>query len=137
TFGILVLVFQDGHLGALFGHTAQHALDATQPVLLFALVFGLSTDYGVFLFARMKEARDGGADPRAAIIAGVGRTGRIVTAAAVLFCVALGALATSQIVFIKELGLGTALGVLLDATIVRSLLVPSLMALLGRAAWWA
>jgi len=137
TFGILKLIFQDGHLGWLFGHSAQNALDATQPVLLFALVFGLSTDYGVFLFARMKEARDNGADPRTAILLGVGRTGRIVTAAAVLFCVALGALAISQIVFIKELGVGTALGVLLDATIIRALLVPSLMAMLGTSAWWA
>lgn len=136
TFGILTWIFQDGHLGGLLGHDPQHALDATQPVLLFALVFGLSTDYGVFLFARMKEARDAGAPPREAVLVGVGRTGRIVTAAAILFCVALGALAISQIVFIKELGVGTALGVLLDATIVRALLVPSLMRMLGRAAWW-
>lgn len=135
TFGVLVLIFQDGHGAGLLGTTAQGALEATQPVLLFALVFGLSTDYGVFLLSRIKEARDAGADDRQAVILGLGRTGRIVTAAAVLFCVALGALATSDIVFIKELGIGTAVGVLIDATIVRALLVPSLMVLLGRWNW--
>jgi uncharacterized membrane protein YdfJ with MMPL/SSD domain len=135
TFGLLVLIFQDGHFAGLLGTTGQGALETTQPVLLFALVFGLSTDYGVFLLSRIKEARDAGADDRQAVILGVGRTGRIVTAAALLFCVALGALATSDIVFIKELGIGTALGVLIDATIVRALLVPSLMVLLGRWNW--
>lgn len=137
TFGVLVLIFQDGHLAGLFGTSAQGALDATQPVLLFAMVFGLSTDYGVFLLARIKEARDAGAGETEAVALGVGRTGRVVTAAALLFCVALGALATSSIVFIKELGFGTALGVLVDATVVRALLVPSLMRLLGRWNWWA
>ncbi|NHC16030.1 MMPL family transporter [Motilibacter sp. E257] len=136
TYGALVLIFQDGHLGWLLGHDAQGALETTQPVLLFALVFGLSTDYGVFLLARIKEARDAGADEREAIVLGVGRTGRVVTAAALLLCVAMGALATSRIVFIKELGVGAAIGVLLDATIVRAFLVPSLMALLGRWNWW-
>nr|BEK67597.1 MMPL family transporter [Kitasatospora purpeofusca] len=137
TFGILVFVFQWGHGAGLFGTEAQNALDATQPVLLFAMVFGLSTDYGVFLLARIKEARDAGVGEAESVAQGLGRTGRVVTAAAVLFCVALGALATSEIVFIKELGLGTALGVLLDATIVRALLVPSLMRLLGEWNWWA
>ncbi|MFI0718670.1 MMPL family transporter [Streptomyces sp. NPDC021224] len=137
TFGVLTVIFQHGHGAGLFGTSGQGALDATQPVLLFAMVFGLSTDYGVFLLARIKEARDAGAGEREAVALGLGRTGRVVTAAALLFCVALGALATSRIVFIKELGFGTALGVLLDATIVRALLVPSLMALLGRWNWWA
>ncbi|WP_125777421.1 MMPL family transporter [Antribacter gilvus] len=136
TFGILVLTFQDGLLGGLLGFTAQGALDLTMPVLLFALVFGLSTDYGVFLLDRMREAREGGASDRDSVVLGMARTGRIVTAAALLFCVALGALVTSDIVFIKMLGLGTALGVLLDATIVRMMLVPSLMTLFGRASWW-
>jgi uncharacterized membrane protein YdfJ with MMPL/SSD domain len=137
TLGVLVVIFQQGHLSGLLGTSAQGALDATQPVLLFALVFGLSTDYGVFLLARIKEARDAGAGERDAVALGLGRTGRIVTAAAILFCVAMGALATSRIVFIKELGFGTALGVLLDATVVRMLLVPSLMRILGRWSWWA
>jgi RND superfamily putative drug exporter len=136
-FGLLVLVFQDGRLEGLLAYTSQGALEATQPVLLFTIAFGLSTDYGVFLLARIKEARDSGLPDREAIAAGLERTGRIVTAAAVLFCVAVGAFATSKIVFIKELGVGTGLAVLIDATIVRALLVPSLMELLGARNWWA
>lgn len=128
--------FQDGHLGWLLGHSSQGALDATQPVLLFALIFGLSTDFGMFLLAGVREARDAGADERQAVVLGVGRTGRIATAAALLFCVVMGALATSRIVFIKELGFGTAMGVLIDATVVRAFLVPSLMGLLGKRNWW-
>ncbi len=137
TFGALVLIFQDGHGAGLLGTTGQGALDLTQPVLLFALVFGLSTDYGVFILAAVKEAREAGASDREAVILGMGRTGRVVTAAALLFCVALGALATSSLVFIKELGFGTAFGVLIDATIVRVLLVPSLMVLMGWLTWAA
>jgi len=136
TFGCLVLVFQHGYLAHLLGTTRQSALDMTQPILLFALVFGLSTDYGVFLLAAIKEARES-SDDREAIIVGMGRTGRVVTAAALLFCVTLAALTTSHLVFIKELGFGTALGVLIDATIVRAMLVPSLMAILGPLNWAA
>jgi putative drug exporter of the RND superfamily len=136
-FGLLVLIFQDGRLEGLLGYTGQGALEATQPILLFCVAFGLSTDYGVFLLTRIKEARDAGASDREAVALGLERTGRIVTFAALLFCVAIGAFATSQIVFIKELGVGTALAVLIDAFIVRALLVPSLMALLGRWNWWA
>jgi len=136
-FGILVLVFQHGNLESLLGYHGQGALDATQPILLFAVAFGLSTDYGVFLLSRIKEARDAGAADSEAVAIGLERTGRIVTAAALLFAVAIGAFATSKIVFIKELGIGNALAVLIDASIVRALLVPSLMALLGSANWWA
>ena len=91
----------------------------------------------MFLLSRIKEARDQGASDREAVALGLQRTGRIVTAAALLFCIAIGAFATSKMIFIKELGVGTALAVLIDATIVRALLVPSLMALLGRWNWWA
>ena len=136
-FGLLVLIFQDGRLEGPLGYSSQGALELTQPVLLFAVAFGLSTDYGVFLLARIKEAHDAGAPNREAVALGLERTGRIVTAAALLFAVAVGAFATSQIVFIKELGIGTALAVLIDASIVRALLVPSLMELLGSANWWA
>lgn len=101
------------------------------------MAFGLSTDYGVFLLSRIKEARESGADDTEAVAVGLGRTGRIITAAALLFCIAIGAFATSQIVIIKELGVGAALAVLIDATIVRALLVPSLMKLLGRRNWWS
>jgi len=136
-FGLLVLIFQHGNLEGLLGYHSLGALDATQPILLFAIGFGLATDYGVFLLARIKEAHDAGAPDTEAVALGLERTGRIVTAAAVLFAVAVGAFATSQIVFIKELGIGTALAVLLDATVIRALLVPSLMSLLGPLNWWA
>ena len=136
-FGLLVLIFQDGRFEGLLGYESQGALESSQPVLLFAVAFGLSTDYGVFLLTRIKEARDSGLADREAVAVGLERTGRIVTYAALLFCVAIGAFATSEIVFIKELGVGTALAVLIDAFIVRTLLVPSLMALLGKWNWWA
>jgi uncharacterized membrane protein YdfJ with MMPL/SSD domain len=136
-FGILVLIFQDGHLQGLLNFQSAGALEATQPILLFAIGFGLSTDYGVFLLARIKEARDAGAPNDEAVALGLERTGRIVTAAALLFAVAIGAFATSDIVFIKELGVGAALCVLIDASVIRALLVPSLMELLGDLNWWA
>jgi RND superfamily putative drug exporter len=136
-FGILVLIFQHGNLQGLLGYRSLGALDATQPILLFAIGFGLATDYGVFLLARIKEARDAGAPNSEAVALGLERTGRIITSAAVLFAVAVGAFATSQIVFIKELGIGTALAVLVDATLIRALLLPSLMGLLGPLNWWA
>src|SRR4051794_3171626 len=135
--GILLLIFQDGNLEGLLSFTSQGAIDATQPIFLAAVAFGLATDYGVFLLSRIKEARDGGASDSEAIAVGLERTGRIVTAAAVLFAVAIGAFATSKLVFIKELGVGTALAVLIDASIIRALLVPSLMELLGAWNWWA
>ena len=137
TFGLLVLIFEDGRLEGLLGYTSAGGLEATQPVLLFAIAFGLATDYAVFLLSRIKEARDGGLADREAVAFGVERTGRIVTAAALLFIVAVGAFATSGVLFIKQVGIGTAIAVAIDATIVRALLVPALMALLGRWNWWA
>jgi len=136
-FGILVLVFQDGRLEGLLGYTSQGGLEAPQLLLLFATIFGLSTDYGVFLLSRIKEARDAGHADSDAVAVGVERTGRIVTAAALLFAVAFGAFLTSQIVITKELGLASAAGVLIDAAIIRALLVPAAMRLLGRWSWWA
>ncbi|MGZ5375376.1 MAG: MMPL family transporter [Solirubrobacterales bacterium] len=136
-FGILVFIFQDGRLQGLLSYTSQGALEQTMPILLFAVAFGLSTDYGVFLLSRIKEARDNGATDTDSVAIGLERTGRIVTAAAMLFAIAIGAFATSQIIFIKENGVGTALAVLIDATIIRALLVPSLMELLGHWNWWA
>jgi uncharacterized membrane protein YdfJ with MMPL/SSD domain len=135
--GVLVLIFQDGHFEGLLSFTSQGALDATQPIFLAAVAFGLATDYGVFLLSRIKEAHDGGEVNAQAVAIGLERSGRIVTAAALLFAVAIGAFATSQLVFIKELGVGTALAVLIDASIIRAFLVPSLMVLLGSANWWA
>ena len=136
-FGILVFVFQDGRFEGLLDYRSQGALEQTMPILLFAVVFGLSTDYGVFLLSRIKEARDRGASDSECVAIGLERTGRIVTAAALLFAIAIGAFATSQIIFIKENGVGTALAVLIDASLIRALLVPSLMELLGHWNWWA
>jgi RND superfamily putative drug exporter len=136
-FGLLVLIFQDGNFTGLLQYDSQGALESTQPILLFAIAFGLSTDYGVFLLGRIKEGHDSGLSTREAVSQGMQRTGRVVTAAALLFCIAIGAFASSSIVFIKEVGVGTALAVIIDATIVRALLVPSLMALLGEWNWWA
>ncbi|HWO16333.1 MAG TPA: efflux RND transporter permease subunit [Solirubrobacterales bacterium] len=136
-FGLLVLIFQDGRLEGFLDYTSPGAIEQTNPILLFAVAFGLSTDYAVFLLSRIKEARDNGASDSECVAIGLERTGRIVTAAAILFAIVMFAFATSKIIFIKENGIGTALAVLIDASIIRALLVPSLMALLGKWNWWA
>jgi uncharacterized membrane protein YdfJ with MMPL/SSD domain len=135
--GLLVLIFQDGHLSSLFGFAPIGGLEESNLVLLFILAFAMSTDYGVFLFGRIKEAHDRGLATRDAVAFGLERTGRLVTAAALLFCVALGAFTTSHIFFVKQLGVGVPLAVAIDATIVRALLVPALMGRLGEWTWWA
>lgn len=137
TFGTMVFIFQEGHFESILRFTSQGALESAQPVILCALVFGLSTDYGVFLLSRIKEARDNGASDSEAVAIGLERTGRIVTAAALLFCIAMGSVSTSSLVTVKQIGFGTAFAVLLDATVVRALLVPALMKLLGSRNWWA
>jgi uncharacterized membrane protein YdfJ with MMPL/SSD domain len=137
TLGSLVWVFQDGRLESVFGYTSEHAINSTQPILIAAVAFALGTDYAVFLLTRIKEARATAASDTEAVARGMERTGRIITAAALLLAVAIGAFVSSQIVLIKELGFGIALAVLLDATIVRTFLVPSLMFLLGKWNWWA
>ena len=137
----LVLIYQHGNLTSLLGYTPDGGVEPTDFVVAATVVFALSTDYGVFLLGRIKEARDGQragqVDERDAVAAGLGATGRVVTAAAILLAVAIGAFSTSSISFIQEIGVAVATGVLLDAFIVRSLLVPSLMALLGRLNWWS
>jgi RND superfamily putative drug exporter len=133
----LVLIYQAGHLQGLLGYTANGGVEPTDFLVTAAIVFALSTDYGVFLLARIKEARDSGLPDREAVATGLGRTGRVVTAAAILMAVAIGAFSTSSISFIQQIGVATATGVLIDAFVVRTLLVPSLMALLGRWNWWA
>lgn len=136
-FGVMVLIFQDGRLEGLLDYESQGGLEVTQPLLLLALAFGLSTDYGVFLLTRIKEARDEGMSNDEAVALGLQRTGKIITAAAMLFVIAIGAFATSKIIFIKQVGVGTSAAVIIDATLVRALLVPSLMKLLGEWNWWA
>ncbi len=136
-FGILVFIFQDGRLQGLLGYTATGSLEQTNMIILFIIAFGLSTDYGVFLLARIKEAHDHGASDAVAVATGLERSGRVVSAAAVLFCAAVGSLSASSVASLKEFGVGAALAVIIDSTVVRALLVPALMALLGRANWWA
>jgi RND superfamily putative drug exporter len=137
TFGVLVWAFQWGHLQHLLGFSAPGALQSTSLIIVLAVVFGLSTDYGVFLLGRMKEEHNAGASADQAIAHGLDRTGGIVSAAALCLAVAMGALMLSRLVFVKELGLGVAFAVLLDATLVRAILVPALMKFLGSAAWWS
>jgi uncharacterized membrane protein YdfJ with MMPL/SSD domain len=134
--GVLVFVFQDDRLESLLVYTGVGSLDISVPILLFAVIFGLSTDYGVFLLSRVAEARRTESGPQAIAI-GLEGTGRIITAAAILFAVAMGSFIFSQMVFIKEVAVGTALAVLVDATLVRAFLMPALMYLCGERAWWS
>jgi uncharacterized membrane protein YdfJ with MMPL/SSD domain len=137
TTGALVLVFQDGRFESLLGYTSSGGIEEADFLVLAAIAFAISTDYGVFVLGRIKEAHDRGVSQPWAITTGIGATGRLVSAAAVLLAVAMGAFATSQIVFLKEIGVGAVVAVLVDAFVVRALLVPSLMALLGNANWWS
>lgn len=137
TYGLLVTVFQHGHLQHILGYTSESGIDPSLLLLLSATVFGLSTDYGVFVLSRIKEARDHGHNDTDAIALGLERSGRIVTSAALLFAAAFAAFLTSKITITKELGFGTATAVLIDASIIRGLLVPALMHLLGHWNWWA
>lgn len=137
TFGAMVWVFQDGHLSGLLGFTPTGTLDMSIPILMFCMAFGLSMDYEVFLMARIKEEYDRLGDNTAAVVHGMQRTGRIITAAAVLLAVVFVAFATSRVTNIKLMGIGVALAVIMDATLVRALLVPSFMRLAGRWNWWA
>ncbi|MDG4752856.1 MMPL family transporter [Micromonospora sp. WMMD718] len=138
TFGALVYVFQDGNLRNLLGDfTPTGWIDVTAPVLMFCVAYGLAMDYEVFLISRIKEEYDHSGDTTTAIATGLQRTGRLVTAAALLIAIVLAALATSGITYLKVLGGGLTLAVLVDAFIIRALLVPALMRLLGSANWWA
>jgi RND superfamily putative drug exporter len=137
TFGAMVWIFQDGHLSGFLDFTPTGMLDTTTPILMFCVAFGLSMDYEVFLLSRIKEEYDRTGDNTEAVATGLARTGRIITAAAVLISVVFMAFATSNITFIKLFGIGLTLAVLMDATIVRATLVPAFMKLAGRANWWA
>ncbi len=135
--GVLTFVYQDGRLTGLLGYTPNGGIEPTDFLVTATLIFALSTDYGVFLLGRIKEVRDSGLGERESVAVGVQRTGAVVTAAAILLAVAIGAFSTSSISFIQQIGVATAFGVLVDAFVVRSLLVPSLMGLLGKYNWWA
>jgi RND superfamily putative drug exporter len=137
TFGAMVWVFQEGHLSGLLDFTATGTLIDTMPILMFCVAFGLSMDYEVFLISRMKEYHDNGLDNDAAIARGLQQTGRIITAAALLMSIVFLGLLTSSISFIKLFAVGLALAVLLDAFIIRGMLVPAIMKLAGDTNWWA
>jgi RND superfamily putative drug exporter len=137
TFGAMVWIFQDGHLSSLLGFTATGSLAATMPILMFCVAFGLSMDYEVFLLSRIKEEHDATHDNQGSVAHGLERTGRIVTAAAVLISVVFLAFATSGVSFIKLFGIGLALAVLMDAFVIRATLVPAFMRLAGEVNWWA
>jgi len=136
TFGALTWVFQEGHGASLLGVTPG-PLESTFVVLILAVIFGLSTDYEVFLMSRMVEARSAGASTEEAVVFGAQRTGRIVTAAALILIVVTGAFTISGLSIMKFLGFGVILALIIDATIIRMLLVPSLVKLMGEANWWA
>jgi trehalose monomycolate/heme transporter len=137
SFGVVVWIFQEGHFSSALNFTSVGAVDATQPVLMFAIAFGLAMDYEVFLLSRIREEWDRSHDNTRSVALGLQRTGRIITSAAALLIVVIGAFATSGVTFIKMIGVGVAVAVLIDATIVRALLVPATMRLLGRFNWYA
>jgi RND superfamily putative drug exporter len=137
SFGALVLIFQDGHLSGLLNFTSTGTLEATQPILVLAIVFGLSMDYEVFLMSRIREVYDQTGDNTHAVAVGLQRSGRVITSAAALILVVIGLFSISGITFIKLIGVAMLIAVLVDATIVRALLVPATMRLLGEANWWA
>jgi RND superfamily putative drug exporter len=137
TIGIIVLFFQEGWLTGPLDYTGPPAIEVITLAFLLAIIFGLATDYAVLVMARIKEEHDQGASNEQAVATGISRTGRVITAAAVMIAVVLGAFAVSPVFFMKQVAMGQAVGVLIDATIVRALLVPALMRLFGDWNWWA
>ena len=137
TFGALVWIFQDGNLSGLLDFTPTDEIDVFTPILMFCVAFGLSMDYEVFLLSRIKEEYDLSGDNDHAIVAGIGATGRIVTAAAVLLSIVFIAIGTSGVAVVKMFGVGLTIAVLVDAFLVRATLTPALMKLAGRANWWS
>ena len=137
SFGVVTWIFQDGNFADTLGFTPLGALDATQPILMLAILFGLSMDYEVFLLSRIREQWDRTGDNTLAVATGLQRTGGIITSAALLLAVVIGAFSTSGITFIKMIGVGMLVAIIVDATVVRALLVPAAMRLMGGANWWA
>ena len=137
TFGALVWVFQDGHLSSTLDFQSTGALDLFMPVFIFIFAFGLSMDYEVFLLSRIKEIHDRGADNDTAVATGLQRSGRIITSAALLIVIVFAGFAAGESLNVKQLGFGLAIAVIVDATVVRTFLVPATMRLLGDRNWWA
>ncbi len=137
TLGVIVAAFQWGLLDGLLGYSGPKGMETTNLVLMFAVIFGLSTDYAVLVLARIKELHDSGLPNEEAVARGIARTGRVISAAALCLAAVFLAFTTSSIFFMKEAGIGYAAAVLIDATLVRALLVPALMRLFGDWNWWA
>jgi uncharacterized membrane protein YdfJ with MMPL/SSD domain len=137
TLGLIVLAFQQGWLDTVFDYNGPAAIEVISLVFLFSVIFGLATDYAVLVLARIKEVHDSGASNEEAVATGIARTGRVITAAAVMIAVVFLAFGVSPVFFMKQVAFGMAIGVLIDATIVRALLVPALMRLFGEWNWWA
>jgi uncharacterized membrane protein YdfJ with MMPL/SSD domain len=137
SFGVVVWAFQEGHLADALGFTATGFIEPTNPILMLALLFGLATDYEVFLLSRVREEWDRTGDNTAAVATGLQHTGRIITSAALLLIVVVAGFATGGMAFIKLIGIGMIVAILVDATLVRALLVPATMRLIGRWNWWA
>jgi len=136
TLGAMTWIFQDGHLAGLLGFTPR-PMDTSMTVLLFCIAFGLSMDYEVFVTSRIKEQYDRDGDPVTATVAGLARSGRIVSTAAGLLAVGFFAFGTATVSFLQMFGLGSGLAILIDATLVRGVLIPAVLRLGGRAMWWA
>jgi uncharacterized membrane protein YdfJ with MMPL/SSD domain len=136
-YGAVVLIFQEGHLSRLLHFTSNGTISPTTPILMFAIMFGLSMDYEVFLLSRIRERYDVTGDNTASIASGLQRTGGVITSAALLLLIVVGAFSASGVTFIKLLGVGMIIALVIDATIVRILLVPATMRLLGDRNWWA
>jgi RND superfamily putative drug exporter len=136
-FGAIVFVFQEGHFASWLGFTPTGYIEPTDPILVVAVLFGLATDYEVFLLSRIREERDRGADNVTAVATGLQRTGRIITSAALLLIVVVVGFAAGDTAFLKLIGIGMITAIFVDSTLVRALLVPASMRLLGRWNWWA
>jgi uncharacterized membrane protein YdfJ with MMPL/SSD domain len=137
TFGVVVWIFQWGHLSGALQFTPTGSIDPTMPILMLAVIFGLSMDYEVFLLSRIRERYDQTGDNTASVAAGLQRTGGLITSLALLLIIVVGAFSASGITFIKLMGVGMIVALLVDATVIRVLLVPATMRMLGRASWWA
>jgi RND superfamily putative drug exporter len=135
SFGVLTWIFSDGNLEGLLGFESQGFLDLTNPILMLAILFGLSMDYEVFLLSRVREQWDATHDNDLAVATGVQKTGRIITSAALLLMVVIGAFSFSDVLFVKTIGVGMLVAIAVDATVVRALLVPATMKLLGSWNW--
>jgi RND superfamily putative drug exporter len=137
SYGLLVWIFQQGHLSGLLGFEPLEGIDPTIPLVMFAVVFGLSMDYEVFLLSRIREEWLRSGDNRESVISGLAHTGRIITSAALILLVVIGSFAAGQLVYVQQIGVGIGSAIALDVTLVRALLVPATMQLLGRWNWWA